>query len=260
MIMDDKLRQPYQGHLIKFTNVVKGWQSRWFILDPERGSLEYYLHHILHIFKVLLIKTKYSHVFETLFWKSKIVSEGDKYEKARGSILLAGAVISPSDEDSLTFTVSPAVGESYKLRAHDTRDRQMWINRLRIIAEMHTRAIAHHHPPLAPREHRIRENTSSHSHLSGFGGGLDVIDAFTQVAEILEESQRQHSALAQSIEELPSHGPGIKCIEPNILLIKATSQATILCLDQSYTGTYYCIDISKSWHIHFLRIKHSQVL
>ncbi|RXG53683.1 Oxysterol-binding protein-related protein 11 [Armadillidium vulgare] len=212
MIMDDKLRQPYQGHLIKFTNVVKGWQSRWFILDPERGSLEYYL------------------------------SEGgDKYEKARGSILLAGAVISPSDEDSLTFTVSPAVGESYKLRAHDTRDRQMWINRLRIIAEMHTRAIAHHHPPLAPREHRIRENTSSHSHLSGFGGGLDVIDAFTQVAEILEESQRQHSALAQSIEELPSHGPGIKCIEPNILLIKATSQATILCLDQ-------CLSALRSRH------------
>lgn len=56
---------------------------------------------------------------------------------------MAGAVISPSDEDSLTFTVSPAAGESYKLRAHDTRDRQMWINRLRIIAEMHTRAIAH---------------------------------------------------------------------------------------------------------------------
>ncbi|MCL4125044.1 UNVERIFIED_CONTAM: hypothetical protein GTU68_030899, partial [Idotea baltica] len=198
--MDEKLKQPYQGTLIKFTNVVKGWQSRWFILDPERGSLEYYL------------------------------SEGDKYEKARGSIQLASAVISPSDEDSLTFTVSPAVGESYKLRAHDTRDRQMWINRLRIIAEMHTRAIAHHHPPLAPREHR---SAPSHAHwgVSGFGGGLDVIDAFTQVAEILEESQRQHAALAQSIEELPPNGSGMRCTEPSVLLMKATSQATLLCLD-----------------------------
>lgn len=70
-------------------------------------------------------------------------SESDKHERARGSIQLAGAVISPSDEDSYTFTVSPAAGESYKLRATDTRDRQMWLNRLRVIAEMHTRAIAH---------------------------------------------------------------------------------------------------------------------
>ena len=69
--------------------------------------------------------------------------ENDKHERARGSIQLAGAVISPSDEDSHTFTVSAAVGESYKLRAHDTRDRQMWLDRLRVVAEKHTRAIAH---------------------------------------------------------------------------------------------------------------------
>lgn len=41
--MDEHLRQPYEGQLIKFTNVVKGWQARWFILNPEIGTLEYYL-------------------------------------------------------------------------------------------------------------------------------------------------------------------------------------------------------------------------
>lgn len=41
--MDEHLRQPYEGQLIKFTNVVKGWQARWFILNPEVGTLEYYL-------------------------------------------------------------------------------------------------------------------------------------------------------------------------------------------------------------------------
>lgn len=41
--MDEHLRQPYEGQLIKFTNVVKGWQGRWFILNPEIGTLEYYL-------------------------------------------------------------------------------------------------------------------------------------------------------------------------------------------------------------------------
>ena len=46
--MDMKLKQPYQGHLIKFTNVVKGWQSRWFLLDPESGTFQYYLVRDIH--------------------------------------------------------------------------------------------------------------------------------------------------------------------------------------------------------------------
>lgn len=213
--MDEHLRQPYEGQLIKFTNVVKGWQGRWFILNPEIGTLEYYL------------------------------SESDKHERARGCIQLAGAVISPSDEDPYTFTVSPAAGESYKLRAVDTRDRQMWLNRLRVVAEMHTRAIAHNHPPLAPREHRTAAG--------GVGGGgqqagapapmgLAVLDAFTQVAEVLEEARRQHSALATAIEDMPSYGTGMKCTDPNLLLLKATSQATLLCLDQ-------CLGVLRTQHM-----------
>lgn len=213
--MDEHLRQPYEGQLIKFTNVVKGWQARWFILNPEIGTLEYYL------------------------------SESDKHERARGSIQLAGAVISPSDEDSYTFTVSPASGESYKLRATDTRDRQMWLNRLRVVAEMHTRAIAHNHPPLAPREHRTAGGVSS-------GGmqpvssappmGLAVLDAFTQVAEVLEEARRQHSVLATAIEDMPSFGTGMRCTDPNLLLLKATSQATLICLDQ-------CLNVLRTQHM-----------
>ena len=33
----------FEGQLNKFTNVVKGWQYRWFVLSPESGRLEYYL-------------------------------------------------------------------------------------------------------------------------------------------------------------------------------------------------------------------------
>lgn len=36
--------------------------------------------------------------------------------------------------------------------------------------------------------------------------GLAVLDAFTQVAEVLEEARRQHSALATAIEDMPSFG------------------------------------------------------
>lgn len=32
-----------EGLLYKYTNVVKGFQYRWFILDPSRGTLEYFM-------------------------------------------------------------------------------------------------------------------------------------------------------------------------------------------------------------------------
>lgn len=44
------------------------------------------------------------------------VNEQSRPQKPRGMLPLAGAVISPSDEDSHTFTVSAISGEQYKLR------------------------------------------------------------------------------------------------------------------------------------------------
>lgn len=44
------------------------------------------------------------------------MNEQSRHLKPRGTLQLAGAVISPSDEDSHTFTVNAASGEQYKLR------------------------------------------------------------------------------------------------------------------------------------------------
>lgn len=55
---------------------------------------------------------------------------------------MAGAVISPSEEDSHTFVVNSASGDVYKLRAADAKERQLWITRLRIVAERHSHALA----------------------------------------------------------------------------------------------------------------------
>lgn len=35
-------RQPLEGQLFKYTNVMKGWQYRWFVLNPDLGKLEYF--------------------------------------------------------------------------------------------------------------------------------------------------------------------------------------------------------------------------
>jgi oxysterol-binding protein-related protein 9/10/11 len=56
---------------------------------------------------------------------------------------LAGAIIVPSEEgNSYTFSVNAANGESFKLRATDAKERQYWINRLRVVAQAHTQVLA----------------------------------------------------------------------------------------------------------------------
>ncbi|XP_044735606.1 oxysterol-binding protein-related protein 11 [Chrysoperla carnea] len=126
--MDISSKRHYSGQLYKYTNVMKGWQYRFFTLDPQAGTLQYYL----------------------CEGGEKIVSENGQ---PRGSVHLAAAVICPSDEDSKTFTVNCASGDMLKLRASDARERQEWVNTLRAVAESHTRAIGSTGPPMAPREH-----------------------------------------------------------------------------------------------------------
>lgn len=97
--------ETFQGQLFKYTNVVKGWCPRWFILEPRTGLLDYYL------------------------------SENEMNQKPRGTLELLGAVVSPSDEDSHTFTVSSTTGDFFKLRANDARERQEWVNRIRAVSQ-----------------------------------------------------------------------------------------------------------------------------
>ncbi|KAI1280899.1 Oxysterol-binding protein-related protein 11 [Halotydeus destructor] len=96
-----------EGLLVKYTNVVKGYQYRWFTLSPGRGTLEYY------------------------------IPEDKKKIHPRGSIYLAGCTVSPSDEDGQTFTTTAATGESWRLKAADAKERQFWVDKLRQVAMIH---------------------------------------------------------------------------------------------------------------------------
>lgn len=42
-VCSEIMNQHFSGQLSKYTNVVKGWQYRWFQLDPATGMLHYYL-------------------------------------------------------------------------------------------------------------------------------------------------------------------------------------------------------------------------
>ncbi|KAJ8939813.1 hypothetical protein NQ314_010974, partial [Rhamnusium bicolor] len=170
MDLHTKQRQ-FSGQLYKYTNVMKGWQYRYFLVDANAGLLHYYL------------------------------CEGEKPDGTvpRGSVHLAGAVICPSDEDSKTFTVNCASGDMLKLRAADARARQEW-------------AISANSPPLPPREH------------------LAVLDALGCVRSQLQQTEQADSALCRTIESAGSKF----FIDPNLLLLKATSAASASLLNAVY--------------------------
>ncbi|XP_063957102.1 oxysterol-binding protein-related protein 11-like isoform X1 [Lytechinus pictus] len=226
---EDLFRQPHEGLLNKFTNVVKGWQYRWFVLDPSRGVLEYFL------------------------------NEEGKKQKPRGAIHLSGAVVSPSDEDSQTFMVNAANGEVYRLRAQDAKERQLWVSRLRsIVQRQRDMLMDFRDPSLTASSESLHNRTSSKwslhrnsprssvsSHAGGSGGMprqtrtsatlTATQESLRNAKDILIVAEEQQKSMVKGLESLPTTGPGINSLDHDCLLLKATSQATMECLEDCLT-------------------------
>uniref|UniRef100_A0A672ML39 Oxysterol-binding protein n=1 Tax=Sinocyclocheilus grahami TaxID=75366 RepID=A0A672ML39_SINGR len=201
------LMEKVDGYLMKYTNLVTGWQYRYFVLNNEAGLLEYF------------------------------VNEQSRNQKPRGSLPLAGAVISPSDEDSHTFTVNAISGEQYKLRASDAKERQHWVSRLQICAQHHTEAMGKGSGSSPGSQHRVNQNSNALLGLSQLQRGSSLYssrksllpDHLLEAREMMSQAQGQHRDLIQSIEGLPcSQGPSP--LDQDLLLLKATSLATMTCL------------------------------
>eukprot|EP00117_Sycon_ciliatum_P032512 scpid49945/ scgid25193/ Oxysterol-binding protein-related protein 11 len=106
---DHDMNSILEGQLLKFTSILKGgFLPRWFVLDPGNGTLTYYLS-----------------------------QEALKKKASRGQVGLPGAQVCPSEEDSQTFSVNAANGEIFKLKAHDAKERQLWVSHLRHVVESH---------------------------------------------------------------------------------------------------------------------------
>jgi len=210
------LMRRHEGQLSKFTNVVKGWQYRWFVLDPESGNLEYFL-------------------------------MDERGGRSRGKQHLAGAVVVPSEEDGHTFSINFGSGEVYKVRASQTRERQVWVDRLRACSHRHGLALG---VPRAPggRDRPITP-PGAKSHVTGSEPSdqlqslsLSALDAFGSVHDMLHRVEEKHRSLSEAIEALP---PGKEreegdmvassvqphCHDPKLLLLKATSQSTLLAME-----------------------------
>ncbi|XP_048454989.1 oxysterol-binding protein-related protein 11 isoform X2 [Rhincodon typus] len=198
------------GYLMKYTNLVTGWQYRFFVLNNEAGLLEYF------------------------------VNEQSRNQKPRGTLQLAGAVISPSDEDSHTFTVNAAIGEQYKLRATDAKERQHWVSRLQICTQHHTEAIGKGNSSPGVQR-RASQNAAAffgvtHHKALGLSKRSHTLqpDHLVDVREMMNQAEGQHKDLVRIIEGLPPFGEKISALDQDLLMLKATTMATMNCLNDCF--------------------------
>lgn len=217
----NRLRQPVEGQLYKYTNVVKGWQYRWFILTPDSGMLEYYM------------------------------VEEQKKSKPRGGMHLAGATVSLGEEDNQSFTVSASYGEIYKLKASDAKDRIFWVDRIRSVVERFSNPLevkesqipvqpsfqlckSSSSIPVAEEDHEEKSSEANSNLLDVSKPAETPKDSLTEINVSVSKALECQKILAKSIESLPISGSNIKCSDNRLLLIKATSQATVQSLEQCY--------------------------
>ncbi|KAM9352860.1 oxysterol-binding protein-related protein 10-like [Symphorus nematophorus] len=153
-----------EGVLKKYTNLLQGWQSRYFVLDPDVGQLQYYLNEL-----------------------------SKSQRPPRGSLPLLGAMVVSSDEFPFMFTVQSTAGVSYKLRALDAKQQELWMTQLQLCSRRHSDS------------------------------------------KVMNEPEGQQKNLVNSIESLPPRGGPLSSLDEDLLLLKATSAATLSCLGDCLT-------------------------
>uniref|UniRef100_A0A8C1V042 Oxysterol-binding protein n=1 Tax=Cyprinus carpio TaxID=7962 RepID=A0A8C1V042_CYPCA len=201
---------------------------RYFVLDPDVGQLQYF------------------------------VSEQGRSQKPRGSLPLIGASVTASDEVPHMFIVSSANGELFKLRAVDATEQQLWMTQLQACTRRHSDSISKgssgrtrsfsllpHLPPSS--------SPASQRHLPHHGPQSNIVtithhkspaaarraknqypERILEVKEVMNQAEGQQKSLVESIESLPTRG-SLSCLDQDLLLLKATSAATLSCLGECLT-------------------------
>uniref|UniRef100_A0A3Q3GZ77 Oxysterol-binding protein n=1 Tax=Labrus bergylta TaxID=56723 RepID=A0A3Q3GZ77_9LABR len=234
---------PGRGRKRKLSMVAIRFLRRYFVLDPELGQLQYF------------------------------VNEQGRSQKPRGSLPLIGASVTPSDEAPNMFVVNSVNGELYKLRASDAKEQQFWISQLQACARRHsdssgsstgrTRSFSllpHLTPSSSPGSQRHLSHTASPGNIvtithhkspaaarrakSQYPGRL------LEVKEVMAQAEGQQKNLVQSIDSLPTRGP-LSCLDQDLLLLKATSAATLSCLGE-------CLNILQQTQSHSQAPHHCQ--
>ncbi|KAI6064014.1 Oxysterol-binding protein-related protein 9 isoform X4 [Aix galericulata] len=157
-----------EGPLSKWTNVMKGWQYRWFVLDYNAGLLSYYTS------------------------KDKMM-RGSR----RGCVRLRGAVIGIDDEDDSTFTIT-VDQKTFHFQARDADEREKWIHALEDTILRHTLQLQGVDSAFVPTVHDFdKKLTESDAYLQILIDQLKKIESLKETTSSMVESIKHCIVLLQ---------------------------------------------------------------
>ncbi|XP_076237058.1 oxysterol-binding protein-related protein 9 isoform X4 [Calliopsis andreniformis] len=159
-----------EGSLSKWTNVVNGWQYRWFVLDDNAGLLSYYTS------------------------KEKMMRGA-----RRGCVRLRGAIIGIDDEDDSTFTITTSSykddSKTFHFQARNSEERERWIRALEdtILRHSHARWDPKKSPPKQDFDRKVAE---ADAYLQLLIDQIKLIETKQKsAAEENEEKQQKYAAV-----------------------------------------------------------------
>ncbi|XP_067678060.1 oxysterol-binding protein-related protein 9-like isoform X1 [Haliotis asinina] len=178
-----------EGPLSKWTNVMKGWQYRWFVLDENSGLLSYYTS------------------------KEKMM-RGSR----RGCVRLKGAIIGIDDEDDSTFTIT-VDQKTFHFQARDADEREQWIASLENTVYRHSQAgkklEVRHAPSLEDFDHKLMETDTYLQML------IDQVQALeTRIEDCPDEAEREkYSVIKVTADGL------VEAIKHTIVMLQITKES-----------------------------------
>lgn len=198
-----------EGPLSKWTNVVKGWQYRWFVLDDNTGLLSYYTS------------------------KDKMM-RGTR----RGCLRLKGANIGIDDEEDSTFTIS-CDQKTFHFQARDAEERERWIRALEDTIKRHSQArkrpMAGFQTLFDPSQENLEQRLAEadayqkileqqiknlHTRMSADTGAQDsqryaiLKDSSTRMLESMNHCLKQMSALKNECEKSVAASTCVELVMP----------------------------------------------
>ncbi|XP_060725863.1 oxysterol-binding protein-related protein 10 isoform X3 [Tachysurus vachellii] len=207
---EQNLRRGLEGILNKYTNLLQGWQHRYFVLDPELGQLQYFLNEQIYAVNGELFKLRACDAYERQQWMTQLQLCARRHSEgsAKGC--------------SLSSTSSSSTGSrtrSCSLLPHPAPSCSSTATQRQNLPHGHGTpssiiTITHHKSPSSG--HRACSHNPAHLH---------------HVKEVMSQAEGQQKNLLHSIESLPSRGP-LSSLDPDLLLLKATSAATLSCLGE----------------------------
>ncbi|CAF1188185.1 unnamed protein product [Adineta ricciae] len=196
----------FQGHLHKYTNAFKGYQSRYFVLDTATKILLYFMPY-------------------------EVRKKGP-----RGVIELTDCWISPSNEDDVTFTVQTGGGDTFRFRAIDAKERQKWIDKLRTCSGSNAAEVFVSSLP-SQRNSLINTSSSSNESQTRSSNRRDskiyhhqqTLKEMREVIRCVEVNQRD---FVETIESL-SDTNRLHALSKDMLLLRSISRSCINSLQDS---------------------------